>query len=584
MADHNKPTVASVYGNMIAEIDGRLDDLALGYDPATSTPTNVQTNALRWNSASNKWQKFNGSTWSDMSSLYAINISGNAATATTAGSATTAGNITGTAAVANGGTGMTTYALGDIVFASATNVLGKLADVATGKVLLSGGVGAAPAYGKVTLTGHVSGVLPVANGGTGVATLTGLVKGNGASAMTAATAAEIVAAIGSTPVANATTAASCSGNASTVTGITNGSVADSTDLNTVTSSGFYRCGTSLVNGPGPSYGQLLVTHGAGNTITQLYGDYATGHLYTRSGDPSNVGGSGAWSAWRSLIDSGNLGTGLAFSGGLLNCTVSGGTRNVQTFTSSGTWTKPGGAPADAIAIIEVWGGGGSGGKGANNAAGGGGGGGLYRSKIVPLSALAATVATTVGAGGSAQTTASTHGNAGGASSFGSLVVAQGGGGGGLAAVSSTNDAPVSPGGGGGGGGGCGQTTAGQGAGAHVAALGGNGGAGAASATNAIAGLFGDNAGGGGGGAQASRPGANGGDSISGGGGGGGGGVSAANAPGNGGVSSFGGNGGAGAYDANAATAGTAPGGGGGGSETGTSGAGANGKVVVTVIW
>jgi hypothetical protein len=34
-------------------------------------------------------------------------------------------------------------------------------------VLLSGGVGAAPSYGKVNLTQHISGVLPIANGGTG---------------------------------------------------------------------------------------------------------------------------------------------------------------------------------------------------------------------------------------------------------------------------------------------------------------------------------------------------------------------------------------------------------------------------------
>jgi hypothetical protein len=44
--------------------------------------------------------------------------------------------------------------------------LSKLADVATGSALISGGVGVAPSYGKIGLTTHVSGVLPVANGGT----------------------------------------------------------------------------------------------------------------------------------------------------------------------------------------------------------------------------------------------------------------------------------------------------------------------------------------------------------------------------------------------------------------------------------
>ena len=53
----------------------------------------------------------------------------------------------------------------------------------------------------------ISGVLPVASGGTGVTTLTGLAYGNGTSAFTAATAAQTVAVIGSTAVTNATNAA-----------------------------------------------------------------------------------------------------------------------------------------------------------------------------------------------------------------------------------------------------------------------------------------------------------------------------------------------------------------------------------------
>lgn len=78
---------------------------------------------------------------------------------------------TGTVAVARGGTNISSYAVGDLIYASAATTLSKLADVATGNVLLSGGVGVAPYYGKVGLStsGHVTGTLPVGNGGTGTA-------------------------------------------------------------------------------------------------------------------------------------------------------------------------------------------------------------------------------------------------------------------------------------------------------------------------------------------------------------------------------------------------------------------------------
>lgn len=82
MADHLKPTITSTYSNFVTELDARFDDLAVGLDPAVSSPTNVFTNSIRWASASNKWQKYNGSTWNDLSALYSINISGNAGTAT----------------------------------------------------------------------------------------------------------------------------------------------------------------------------------------------------------------------------------------------------------------------------------------------------------------------------------------------------------------------------------------------------------------------------------------------------------------------------------------------------------------------
>lgn len=66
----------------------------------------------------------------------------------------------------SGGTGQSSYAVGDILYASTTTALSKLADVATGNALISGGVGVAPSWGKIALTTHVSGTLPIANGGT----------------------------------------------------------------------------------------------------------------------------------------------------------------------------------------------------------------------------------------------------------------------------------------------------------------------------------------------------------------------------------------------------------------------------------
>jgi hypothetical protein len=72
----------------------------------------------------------------------------------------------GTLIAANGGTGFASYAVGDLLYADTTTTLAKLADVATGNALISGGVSTAPSWGKIGLTTHVDGVLPIVNGGT----------------------------------------------------------------------------------------------------------------------------------------------------------------------------------------------------------------------------------------------------------------------------------------------------------------------------------------------------------------------------------------------------------------------------------
>lgn len=79
--------------------------------------------------------------------------------------------LTSNAAVTavQGGTGQTGYAVGDLLQANTTTTLARLASVATGNALISGGVTTVSTWGKIGLTTHISGVLPVANGGTNIA-------------------------------------------------------------------------------------------------------------------------------------------------------------------------------------------------------------------------------------------------------------------------------------------------------------------------------------------------------------------------------------------------------------------------------
>lgn len=222
---------------------------------------------------------------------------------------------------------------------------------------------------------------------------------------------------------------------------------------------------------------------------------------------------------------------------------------IQTFLSSGTYTKPTGV---RHIFVQAWGGGGSGGSyTGQNAAGGGGGG--YFEKWIQASEVAATETVTIGNGGAART-GNTAGEAGGNTTFGSLVTAYGGSGGsvGVAATTGGNGGDIQVGG-----------TLFRGLGASAAAGG-------------IGVLWGGAAGGG---VTDATTGHAGGTALYGGGGGGGSCVETANSHGAGGVSIYGGSGGA--AHATAGVAGSVPGGGGGGSGNGTSGAGGAGRVIVT---
>jgi hypothetical protein len=90
-------------------------------------------------------------------------ISGGVSTAPSWGKIGLTTHVSGVLDEVNGGTGQSVYAVGDILYASTTTTLAKLADVATGNSLISGGVGVAPSWGKIGLTTHISGRLAFAN-------------------------------------------------------------------------------------------------------------------------------------------------------------------------------------------------------------------------------------------------------------------------------------------------------------------------------------------------------------------------------------------------------------------------------------
>jgi hypothetical protein len=125
--------------------------------------------------------------WSTLSGIGVTSFSAGSTGLTPSTATTGIVTLAGTLIAANGGTGFASYAVGDLLFASTTTVLSKLADVATGNALISGGIGVAPSYGKIGLTTHVSGTLDVGNGGTGATTLTanGVLYGSGTSAIAA---------------------------------------------------------------------------------------------------------------------------------------------------------------------------------------------------------------------------------------------------------------------------------------------------------------------------------------------------------------------------------------------------------------
>jgi hypothetical protein len=220
-------------------------------------------------------------------------------------------SLTNALAATSGGTGQSSYAVGDLLYANTTTTLAKLADVATGNVLRSGGVGVAPAWGKADLTTDVTGTLPVASGGTGAATLAAnnVLLGNGTSAVQTVapgTAGNLLTSVGGTwasapPPAGGVTSLNSQTGAVVTTGLGDiGSVAVlMIATNTNVAVGSTVAGSDLRYGWTPNFGAMTYPNftdfaanrgnisatynGGGTSLTGTWRKVSSGNTYFASG-------------------------------------------------------------------------------------------------------------------------------------------------------------------------------------------------------------------------------------------------------------------------------------------------------------
>ena len=72
MANHALPITTSLYTDVLTNLKDRIDDSLKMLDSVNTSPTNTPTNAIRWNSSTNIWEKYNGSSWVSLAATYSI--------------------------------------------------------------------------------------------------------------------------------------------------------------------------------------------------------------------------------------------------------------------------------------------------------------------------------------------------------------------------------------------------------------------------------------------------------------------------------------------------------------------------------
>jgi hypothetical protein len=289
--------------------------------------------------------------------------------------------------VIGGGTGINLYAIGDIVCAIGTTTLSRTADIATGNVLLAGGVGACPTYGKVT-SAHITGA-----------------------ALTKTDDTNVTLTLGGTPASALVNAASLTLGWTGQLSIARGGTGQTTQQ-----AAFDALGPTATRAGDIVYwnGTHYVTLAGNNSGTNVLSENA-------SGVPS-------WAApGAGTVQSVTCGATVITGTGTCPTIAVVKTASPLFFTGSGTYTPSTGL---VYAVVECVGGGGGGGGtgsiGGQGGAGASGGSGAYSRISLSAAAIGASKAVTIGAAGGGGGAGPNSGANGGDTSLGTLCLAKGG--------------------------------------------------------------------------------------------------------------------------------------------------------------
>ena len=267
-------------------------------------------------------------------------ISGTTLTATGLSSAgivtNTAGGLLGTVAtipVANGGTNIASYSIGDLLYASAGTTLSKLSDIATGNCLISGGIGVAPSWGSCA--GSTGAIIqaPTLTSTNTITPITTNVVGltvNGTSGATPATAVSIVQGGAADALAISSTGSNTATNGIDLSGTFTGELINSANFK-VTSAGQI----TLAGGLSPD-----ITTAAAGTANKLTIQPGSSNSATSTG--GNL-----------VLQAGNDTGATSATGGSVS--ILGGTATVGTTTTGGSVSIDAGTGTTANGTINIGG-------------------------------------------------------------------------------------------------------------------------------------------------------------------------------------------------------------------------------------